>query len=59
MRPDDVLVFYQHGHRNKEWMEIRQREFEAMLGLPAGAAWIARGTKPAIEATGCPRHGNG
>jgi hypothetical protein len=43
MRSEDVLVFYQHSHRNRTWLEIRRREFEDALRLPAGAARIARG----------------
>jgi hypothetical protein len=43
MRGGDVLVLYQHAHHKKQWLEIRRREFEGALRLPAGAARHARG----------------
>ena len=43
MHPDDVLVFYQHAHRNNQWITIRRREFENALQIPHDAAHVARG----------------
>jgi hypothetical protein len=46
MRRNDVLVFYQHKTDRKKgssWIEPKQRQFEAALTLPNGAAKMARG----------------
>jgi len=43
MHPGDVLVFYQHQtNRNGEpWIDPERQQFEAALGLPAGASKLA------------------
>jgi hypothetical protein len=46
VREDDVLVFYQHkaGRKKGEsWIRPKKEQFECALGLPKGAAKIARG----------------
>jgi hypothetical protein len=46
MRGNDVLVFYQHKTDRKKgtsWIEPKQRQFEAALALPNGAAKMALG----------------
>jgi hypothetical protein len=45
MRGNDVLVLYQHKTDRKKgssWIEPKQRQFEAALALPNGAAKMAR-----------------
>jgi hypothetical protein len=43
LRREDLIIFYQHAHRDKQWLETRYREFEHALPIPAGTARIARG----------------
>jgi len=46
MRADDVLVFYQHKtdrKRGTSWIDPKRKQFEKALGLPIGAAKMARG----------------
>lgn len=44
MRPQDVLVFYQHktNYRGAPWIESKKEQFERALGLPSGTAKLAR-----------------
>ena len=43
MRGNDVLVFYQHKSHERTWIEPKRKQFEDALGLPNGAAKMARG----------------
>jgi hypothetical protein len=51
LTPGDVLVFYQHQtNRNGEpWVPQKKQQFERAIGLPLGAAGLARAEKIARD----------
>ncbi len=46
MRPDDVLVLYQHqtNRNGQPWVPTKRAQFEDVLGLARGEAKLAQGT---------------
>ena len=49
LQAGDVLVFYQHSFRDKNWKKIRREQLETSIKAPKGSIRIAEGPKIAHD----------
>ncbi len=50
LRPDDLLVFYQHANRGRRpWVKEKKTQFEKAIGLEPGGSKLAQGKEIARD----------